>query len=433
MSSQLGSFILGSQALGDPPPPNPGTVAGFAYTPAANLKPVWSWAVGPWRNGVPNYELPSMSGRHLTLKLYDPSEASFTLLGDSDDVFNVEEMVSDLWIKRDGVTLFRGRVTGSSHACSPESYTVGYSAQDYRAMLNRRIVITKNNNLQLPSGTISVGYISFAWNIPPETIAWSLITHAQAQIGMDLGITQGTWPVTNIPPPVDTTQVFRYEDGAYIWPAIQALTNASVYPGFDLWIDENLKANIAYPERGSDKGAVLDFGGTLTSFNRNFTSDSYANFGRQSGVTGVGVTGASYSIGASDLATRPEGGWATAYPSVVGSSDADTIRVMTRRFNESTAGTTNSLGPGALLNPAWNAVLAEGAWRGTDHIGPGDYPLLVIKRGALLVNEHVRVTEISIDVDQNDNETVSLSLGWPNNPTDALRKLARTVSYLNTR
>jgi hypothetical protein len=80
----------------------------------------WSWSIGPWKPGAstktslgggPVADIGSASARSLKLRLLDPSDATFTVLGTSAEAQLIEELITDVWVYRDGVSLFRGRVT----------------------------------------------------------------------------------------------------------------------------------------------------------------------------------------------------------------------------------------------------------------------------------------------------------------------------------
>jgi hypothetical protein len=378
----------------------------------------WTWAVGNWR-GTPDRELADIANRKISCKLVEPSEASFSVPGDSINALQVEELIDDLWVYRNGAKMFRGRVMSSADSVDSTAYDVSFTTRGYTALLDRRIIIATDPSIPVPYGTYWTTtpppVIQYAVGVALEDVVWGLIVHAQSQKGMDLGITKGVWPTTGLKVP--GPDPYEFADGDKIWPHIQTIAASS--PGFDFWIDSDNKANIAYPQRGSNQGTTLDYGGSVVRVNRTFESSSYANYMRQSGATDL-VDPANFSD--FELATLPEGGWAE----VVG----DTSLLTDAQVDRAGRGNFQRLNQ---LAPSYTVTLAAGAWRGPSSLWVGDTARVVIRRGRLAVNELMRVLEINCDIDQNGVETVSVVLNWPDNPLDSLRKFAANLYFLNKR
>lgn len=190
--------------------------------------------------------------------------------------------------------------------------------------------------------------------------------------------------------------VAAFADGSSIWASLSTLIKGT--PGFDLDIDENKKVSIYYPQRGSDKGAALDFGGTVASYSRSDLMDTFANAVRQSGSDPSFTT----TLTAPDITTRPEGRWDMA----VSDSSLLTKAAVANAAEFSYQSAVN-------LIPSYSLVMALGAWGGPDHIDVGDLINVRIKDGPLDVNDKLRVYSISIVLDQNDVETVTVVVGRP--------------------
>ena len=68
---------------------------------------------------------------------------------------------------------------------------------------------------------------------------------------------------------------------------------------------------------------------------------------------------------------------------------------------------------GASGNFSYTVTLAPGIWRGREHMWVGDTVTFVCKRGRLDINHKMRIVQIQIDIDQNNTESISLTLNWP--------------------
>lgn len=366
----------------------------------------WVWSVGPWRPGAsrlpalsgatgPQVELSSASARSLKVKLLDPSEASFTVSGYAAEAQVVEELITDLWVWRDGVSLFRGRVTSARDQLAA-AYSLTVEVRDYREVLNRRLL-----------------YADRTWTtVEQSTIAWDLITDTQALGGGSLGLTKGTWPATGIVRPS-----VMFTAGDTVWDSLKKL--GAMSQGFELDIDADLHANLYYPQRGVDQGATLDYGGLVAEVTRTFDPAQFANAIRQSGAEGITPT----SVAVSDIATAREGRWDAQF------SDP---QLTTVDMVAQTAATNLARASAPL--PSYSMTLAKGAWGGPGHLWVGDWVTAVVKAGRLLDVVKARVYELDIDVDATDQEDVTVVVGdVALDPRSVLRGIAKRVAVLAKR
>lgn len=411
--------------------------------------PRYVLAAGPWR-GKPDREIVGANNRRLNIKLNDPSELSFGLMGDSAEASDIHELVHSAWLFRDGVALHSGVLMHSNDSYGPTTYETTFRAPDWRERLRRIIITTTDHSLwTLPIGifgdVLSGGENQkIAWNIntKPEEIIWELILHAQAQF--NLGIQKSVdWGPTHVAKILRNNWVFN--DGVPIWEAISRILRDN---NFDFWIDPYRKAHVS-DQKGSDKGAVLDLGGTVVSGSRQFDHDFFANQVRAQGpetatlhsYPNIGTVAQPNANGRAALEAAkamPEGLWAT----FVSDSSLQTQEEIDR-FGLAAYNRLNTLEPSANpVNPSassnvdafsYTVELASGAWKGLDHIDVGDTVRLVIKRGRLDVNHLMRVVSIDINIDQNNGENVSMTLNWPNDPVVKLRRLRSIIEYLNRR
>jgi hypothetical protein len=108
--------------------------------PVAALPPVvWTFAAGPW-TGLPTTDLSDATSRAVTWRLQGNHEASLTMPGLSAQTMTLQEMVSDLWVMRNGTPLFRGRFGASQDSGDENSLSVQFGCADYRELLHRRFL-----------------------------------------------------------------------------------------------------------------------------------------------------------------------------------------------------------------------------------------------------------------------------------------------------
>lgn len=366
---------------------------------------VWTWAAGPWRTGAPQNELTTSGGtRRLICRLLDPSEATITLNGFGSDASLIDELVTDLWIYRDGVSLFRGRVYGPTNDhLTAATYTYDVKAFDYRQLLWRRLL-----------------YADRTWtNVEQATIAWNLIQDTQNQVGGDMGIRTSLgaplatgWPATGVVRPLTT-----FTAGSTVWDSLRKLDQMA--NGFDIDIDKNLVANLYYPQRGTDNGVVLDYGGVITAVERTFEPATFANAIRQSGATGI--TPATASV--SSLATANEGRWDSQY----GDVDLTTTDMVAQ-----TAATNIALASTAL--PTYQLHMTRNAWGGPSHFWLGDYVTVAIQTGRLNEVVKARVFQLEIVIGTSDTEDIIVTVGNVHHDFQSLLKgISKRITPLTRR
>lgn len=460
MSGLVGWARVGFDSVGGPwkfPP------TGMAPGPAR-----WSWALSDWR-ALPTWEMAHATGRSLKARLTGTSEASWTVDGTTVEASIPQELISDLWIIRNGQPLFRGRVGPSTDTLDGSKHSVQFTAGDYRAALQRRILFDGDP-------------MSFT-NIDPATIAWSLINTVQGRTGGDMSILNGADTSTITParytppetlaaqlirsklqagplnwdfsypkmPPVvvayhldlskqffaanptqspttdwrstaiswlntyitnnpqivtnvtkatynSTTQrTITYPAGQSIGQAVEALSLMDA--GFNWDIVPNLTAPnqvfTVWPSRGQSSQRVIDYPGQVASLTRSVDPGQYANSIRETGNTGL----AAVSLTASDIATRDEGRWEAQH----GDTSLLDAASVSSRASYDLANSQN-------ITPSYTVKLRPGSWGGPTDIWLGDAVLLLVNSGRLAVADTLRVWEVDIDLDDADNETVTLTL-----------------------
>lgn len=432
--------IVSFNIIGEPP-------IGFGYISKINIIPVpvplptfatlpaqvqWEWAIGEWRGGVPTHRLNYVSNRQIRVKLNEPDEVTYTLQGDAPEANEIKDLISDLWVMRNGRYLTRTRHIASQDNIGTTDYTIDYTTTSYAGLLSRRIIDTNGKKVDLPSTSVPLYGLSFS-AIPPEDTLLGIINHVQSQKGMDLGIRKGYWPDL----PISALAWQFFSDGTSALDAIHTVIRPA---GIDFWIDQDLKANIS-AQRGTNNESILDWGGRVESVSRSFDHTAYANYIRQTGATAEAGLRATIP----NIDTRPEGGWASqlSAPEIISylgdlplAEAKKVVEQLQSVANANFARLSRTLPleeGGSASNFSYSVKLKPGIWRGPEHIWVGDIVQLVVKRGRLDINHQMRVIELNISVDQNGFESVELTLNWPNNPKDLIKQFVQDVRTLQRR
>lgn len=373
----------------------------------------WKFILGPASGGW-LWEVPTAQSRRATFRRRSPSEASFTIDGYDPIAARIDELATDLHLLREDnegevQQLYRGRIGDVSDQLDDSGHSVAVPSADYRAVLNRRHLMSGS---QVSWGTSSLG-------IEQTTIGYGLITQAQMRANGDYGI-------ENLAGSTGQLRERNYELGDSIGQRLQELSE--VENGFDWDVVPDGPSGLGYrtwyPERGQDRGVILERGGLVKAVTRNVDSSEYANHVR---VTGQPPEGSStppppHEGVAADIATMPQGRW----DKVIGTSITLTGTLAERR--------TWLLDHHQVIRPAYTVKLQRGAWNGPDHIWLGDPCRLVIMSGRLAVDTTLRVEEINVDIADTGTEDVTLTLGAPR-PNFARRAAAheRRIAELERR
>jgi len=380
----------GGIVIPPPAPDIPGDITGSLRAPKL---PDWRIAAGEWRIGR-QIELTQAYDMTATFRLQNPHELRLKIFGGDDLQTNaIEDLITDIWIDRDGYPVGLFRVFETKDLIEPDKYGLELRAVDYKGILSRYILENETT-----------------YNDTQENIAWDLINDAQSRYGGDLGIVQGIWPATGV------VRTITMKDGEQIYGNIR---NMSILAnGFDFDIDAQKRANLYWRERGLDRGVVLDYGGTVVEVDRHSESNNYANAIRQNGNTDLVLY-----LTAGDIPSRREGRWEAAY-SDVNLNDSASI---------SGAGLAN-LDRSSKLQPSYSMTLRPGFWKGPDHIWLGDRVTVVLKVGRLEEVVETRVYEIQIDRDENLNERVIITAAREKvDLRKVLRDQGRRISDLSRR
>lgn len=362
-------------------PPDTPPVATPPLPPVAYIAPTyppadWSFEVGPGASAPdsrPLRVLTSATHRRLTVRVDEHATATFTIDGRDEEAADITPLVTDLWVRRNGLLVFRGRITAANHTVTESQHSVAFTAVDYRGMLGYR--------------TVGDAPVSFTAEDQAD-IAWELIDATQNSTGGDWGITPGVIPA-------GTPRDAMFPAGKSIRSAIDEI--ARLQGGFEWEIDPELQLNIWTPRRGSDTGVVLDFaGGAVSEVKQSLEP---ARFGNAVIVTGSG-TGTVVPVldETDDLPTDPRGRWelVESFPSVEEQTRLDERAPQT-------------LAAASQFSAPFTVTLRPLRWDGRSHLWVGDIAGLRVGSGAL-TSERVRVAEISVTPGDDGTETVRLGL-----------------------
>ncbi|WP_226361850.1 phage tail protein [Pseudonocardia sp. ICBG1142] len=143
-----------------------------------------------------------------------------------------------------------------------------------------------------------------------------------------------------------------------------------------------------------------DTAATVQSISRQVDSADYANAVRLTGRDPE-ATGDSANVVERMATVAAEGRWDRSY-----SEDIVQLAALEQRADWTLAQST-------VVRPSYTVELAPGFWSGPQHFWLGDTVTLVVKSGRLDVQSQLRVQQLKVDIDENDDEKISVTLGYP--------------------
>jgi hypothetical protein len=338
----------------------------------------WRFEAADWDDDTTR-RLINPSSRKTTLRLNAPSFLAFSVNGDDDQAGWIEELKTDIILSEGPTEILRTRVGAATDSVGVTSYTVACTANDYRAVLERR---------KLRSSDV------LSYSAVERMIAMALITTVQSRPNGSYGIILGAAPNGNGP-----VRNMNFKEGQWVGKEITSMLQLGA-PGSHWDIGPDFTFNYWADGRGSANGIELEYGKSVKSFTQARTAGP---FGNDALVTGSqGLTPANRE--SAGVATDPRGRWdlVTSYPDIQLQSTLDERADWYVDRAERT--------------PAvYSLDLSPGFWEGTGHIGLGDTIAFRAKRGPRLDVEiaAMQVTEIAIDHDADGGEGVRLSVVVP--------------------
>jgi hypothetical protein len=361
-------------------------------------------------------ELNTARGRRLEQKLNEPASLTFTIDGHDPSAAQLLELATDViayrWDDRQGrdVAMFRGLIDHSEDQITEQSAVVTFTAHDYLAMLNRRLLTSAASQ-----------YMNFAqWD--QDAIVAQLLNSARAAASStNVSFSPGSYLPLAISQ-VDPSGVGRaysgvlrdrnYQPGQNIGEAIDNL--AAVINGFDYAArpyGPQYQADalaVYYPQQGVTRDdAELVYGINVSSLTRTVSSGDYANYVRVIGNKASSDANApqlfaeAWNNDANNITVNPIGTWMTV-------ENASDVSLQTT-LNEKAQG---DLATAGLIVPSYTVKLRPGAYTyGTPNMG--DTVPLIIQEGRLNVNTLVRMVGLSFDIGEDGDENVGVTLGRP--------------------
>lgn len=312
-------------------------------------------------------ELTEAHGRKIEFALDDAATAGFTIPGRHPQAALIDELEVDLLVARNGSAIFLGRVNASDDSIDADAHETTISAVDYRGMLDRRIVWPGSRK---------------AFTATDQgAIVKALVDDTQA-LGT-LRITFG-----NV-----TTGVVRdrtYDEGQTIGDLIGDLGRC--INGFDWDVSPTRQLRIFYPARGNLVPWILEYGANVTGVRRTVQSSDFANAIRYSGADTIPATTRVVAPGVEGRFERQFGNPDIKLAATLGqAADAQIV-------------TSSTIVPSYTVTMLPGSYDPARAWL-------GDTVRLLVRSGRLDVDVSLRITGISLDVDDEGVETAELTLG----------------------
>jgi hypothetical protein len=368
-----------------------------AGAPPTYQPPQWDFLLyGPGSIGTPTdpatwgqlSDLVGAKSRHVEVSLNETSSATFSVSGFHPDATLVQELGTDLRIERNGTAVFRGRIGPATDDIDEDNHTCGFTAYDYREMLKSKIVLN-----DITTGAVDV-----------EAAVWNALSTAQARTNGTLGITRaGAASGVTI-----TSQVLPRNSTVF-----DAADQFRVANGVEWDVDPGLVYRVYPSQRGSTTNWLADFGGSVKRVTRSVDVNGYANFvqvtGSSTGFTGSAAT-ADVNANASSI-----GRWEKAE----GNLDYGSA-------NQAQAAANSWVGTDAQVIPGYDLTLYNGVWGGPTDLWVGDRIHVVVQVGRLNVDTTLRVLKIAIDINEEGEETVVVTVGQLST-IDAFYKAHRKV------
>ena len=333
----------------------------------------WAWVIGGAPpSGVETRQLVTARSRSVTWRVDAPATAQFVVDGRHEEASEFLDLATDLHVYRDGTKLFRGRVVSEQDSVNENVHASQFSAVDYRGMLNYRVIGEAGRTFAATDQAV---------------IAWTLISESQALSGGNWGVTNGVGSTSG------TNRDRTYDPGKALGDAISEL--GRVTNGFEWEITPSLALNRYFPRRGSVLGTVLDYGGVIASVSRARKPSDYANSVLVTGDEALTPTRATSGTIASD----PRGRWedAAGFPSI---KEQATLN----------ARATWLLSEASTPRPELSVKLTTDAWTGSSDLWVGDTVTVAVNSGRLAINAAHRVVEVSIALDDEGTEAVTLGM-----------------------
>lgn len=329
-----------------------------------NVQTSWQFLIGP-NNVGPQYELTQATSRVLTYHIDESASLALTLQQSDQALQYIQELVTDVWVYRNGRLLFRGRVGTTTDHIDGETntYTIDVNIFDYREWLARQF-------------------------LQPSRV-WSWRGKTQAQIIQDLftyvingqsGI-KPVWTIDTSKMPASTVN-FDTTPGTSVKDVIGTLPSVGwrVFPNSSLGVTLRAISPWYY---NLNHTFVAEFGSTLDKVDRTYDTSGFADSVIYTGDMNL----APIQSDAANISTAPQGrlGAVQSNPAIVDKAHLQSA---------ANSAATNSQN----VVPTWQCHMKPGIWVDDTTCWTGDICQFIVKKGRLNINDQYRITDITINV-----------------------------------
>jgi hypothetical protein len=420
---------------GDPPaPPWPIPAGRSRYVVTLHRRHFYS---RPWHE-TQVAELSDARSRRLVKAWNTAAEFSFTIAGDSAQIALMQELATDVvvrrWDEQTGadVVVFRGVIDHSEDQLTEQSHTVNVVAHDYLAMMGRRYLTRPYVVSQVSQDEIVAFLVWWAANAEASD-GTSFAPGSYLPLYAEFFNPDGSARASGDGTPAQTPRDRAYAPNTQLLQIVDDL--AKVIAGFDYdvapaeWWQTFDALRVFYPSQGVERpDVVLMYGATVATITRTVASDSYANYERVVGDNGQSDPQApqlyaeAWLDDANDVTVTPVGLWQ-------GTDNASDVNQQAT-LDEKAAGDLQTAG---LLTPSYSLGLMPGFYAyGRPNMG--DVCPLIIVAGRLNVSTTIRVLGIEYDIGDDGQEDVKLTVGRPAlQLVDLFTKADRDVDALTRR
>lgn len=370
------------------------------------------WQVEIWEvNGGPIANVPFAQDRTYQ---NGAEGASFNFSVDMRDAIaaRIREFSVDVVVYRDGVKFYRGRCMSADIHVDADQRRMSVTSVDYKQFLKKKVLLPADYDSSWSTylNTRSVGRL--VWDVisRSQTNTHTLPNGTTGDWG-NLGLTLGLDPLNTSTPTSGSGWNPKFDPGTDAFSFIEAAAeSAALTTGASVgtnpvrrfeWVVDAEKVMRFY--EGTQYGRLnpaflLDFGGSILSFETQTDVNSYANHWYVQG--GAGITSTAYSndaAGAQGLMSQVISESSVTHPAA-----ADNLALYSAAFN----GQLDYL-------RSYSIELSPFAWKGPADLWVGDYVYLdLVGAGLDVKRDNLRVLDISISIEDTGYERIAINVGY---------------------
>ena len=362
--------------LASPARPNgngPIVVPELSVPPAKTpVKTPWQLVCGQ-NNVGPTYELANAKSISLNWHVDDSGFLQFNIDGNDPAVQYIQELVTDIWMYKNGILIDRFRVGSATDTLDGEAdtYDLQINAFNYREWLKRQLL--------QPSHV-------WSWRNKTQTQIindlYNIVIAGQSGIHPTFTIDTSKMPTSTVN--FDTTP------GTSVNEVIGVMSGFGwqVFPNSTMGLTLRAVASFYY---NLNPNFVLQYGSTVSKVQRSYDTASYGNSSVFTGDTSL----TPIQSDATGIATMPQGRLGTTGSD---SNIKDTAHLSKAAADDATRSQS--------VVPTWQCTIALGAWTSPSDAWIGDICKFICQKGTRInINDQYRITDLSIAV--NEDSTVA--------------------------